>query len=88
MRVLPGRRLVQGNLLKDAAFHPSKCKIGNAVLCRLLLLAGPVFVEDIVYSAHYETYCLLEIEIVNLNTLLRTIVSIINQTKISYSALI
>lgn len=55
MGVLIGRGLVKGNFLKDAASHPSKCKIRNAVLCTLLLLAGPVFVEDIVHSAHYET---------------------------------
>jgi hypothetical protein len=48
-------------LLKDAAFHPSKCKIVNAVICTLLILVGPAFLGDIVHSAHYETYCLLEI---------------------------
>jgi hypothetical protein len=44
----------------------------------LLLLVGPVFVEDILNPARYETYRLLEIEIVNLNALLRTIESITN----------
>lgn len=69
----PDGRLVQDNILKDVASHPSKCKIGNAVLFTLLLLAVPVFVEDIVHPAHYETNCLLEIKNVNLNTHLRTI---------------
>jgi len=52
----------KGDLLKDAASHPSKCKIGNSVLCTFLLLAGPVFVEDVLHSEYYENYCLLKIE--------------------------
>jgi len=65
-----------GVLLKDAAFHPSKCKIGKAVLCTLLLQAGPVFVEGIVHSGHYEAYCFLAIENLNLNALLQTVKSL------------
>jgi len=61
-----------GDLIKVATSHPSKCKIGNIVLCTLLLLAGPVFVKDILHSAYYENCCLLEIENVNINTRLRT----------------